>query len=78
MSQTEKDPGITALVYDVSGGSHSGNLRLLEDVVEDPNSYAVPADVMDRDDITDMLAIQSIRMSRLKAGLHTPHTKFFI
>ncbi len=77
MTYVEKEPEITALVYDASGGSHMGSLPLLEEmVVVEPNSYANRVEIPDLDDLTDMIAIQSIRMSKLKADSITRHTKF--
>lgn len=77
MTYIEKEPEITALVYDASGGSHMGSLPSLEEMeVVNPVSYANQAEILDRYDLVDIIALQSVRMSRLKADTTTRHTKF--
>ena len=77
MTYIEREPEITALVYDASGGSHMGSLPSLEEIAAvDPDSNVNQAELLDRYDLTDMIALQSIRMSKLKADSITRHTKF--
>ena len=77
MTFMEKEPEITVCMFDSNGGSHVGSVQLFEEIASEQNSNKVQVELPDAEDITDMLAMQAVRASRLRVDWRpVRHTKF--
>ena len=72
----EREPEITALVYDAKGGSHARSIPMLDEILLDPSGYVSPAELPEIEDITERIALNAIRLRHFNTDLPSRHTKF--
>lgn len=68
MALIETDPGLNALVFDEKGGTHTGDLHLLE---MGPDRYNDVTDLLVPDDMTNVIVMNSIRRIKHSTDLLT-------